>query len=121
FPRGIADDLVIHVSNVHHMLQFVAALQQEASQDVHGNKGAEVSNMAVVVDRGTAGIHADGVVLGGGELFHLAGKRVVEAQGQTKDCSKMGRATQAASSRFMADTPLAFYPAEARNLSRVVR
>ena len=87
--RGVADDFVIHVSNIHYMLKFMAALAQESPQHVHGNKGAEVAYVTVIVDRGAAGIHADGIVRFRLELFHLAGKRVVKAQGQNVIVAKV--------------------------------
>ena len=77
------------------MLEFVSALAQESPQDVHGNKGAKVADMAVIVHRGAAGIHADGIVRFRLELFHLAGKRVVKAQGQNVIVAKERRATSA--------------------------
>jgi hypothetical protein len=46
--------------------------------------------MAVIVNRGAAGIHSDGIVRFRLEFFHLAGKRVVKAQGQTVIVTKSG-------------------------------
>ena len=86
--RRIADDLVIHVSDVHDVLELEAALAQEAPQDIHGDKGAEVADVAVVVDRGAAGVHANVIVRGRSEFFHLAGKRVVKAKRQTEIVAK---------------------------------
>ena len=65
------------------MLKLVAALAQEAPQDILGNKGAEVADVAVIVNRWAAGIHADGIVRFRRKLFYLARKRVVKMQGQT--------------------------------------
>ena len=69
--RRVADDLVIHVGNVHHVLQLITALPQEPAQDIHGHEGAEVADMAVVIDGEAAGIHADCVVLRGRKFFDL--------------------------------------------------
>ena len=81
FLRGVADDLVVHVGNVHDVAHVESALPQETAQKVDRNEGAEVADVAVVVDRGPAGIHANFIVLQRLELFDFAGQRVVEAQG----------------------------------------
>ena len=61
--RGVADDLVIHVRDVHHVVQFVTALPQISAQKVHCDKRPKIPNVPVVVDRGPAGVHADFVVI----------------------------------------------------------
>ena len=78
FAGGAVDDFVVHVGDVHDVADLIAALQQEAMQDVHGNHGAQVADVNVVVHRGPAGIHADFVVLRGSEGLGLGGERVVE-------------------------------------------
>ena len=78
--RGVADDLVIYVGDVHDVVQGVTALAQKTAQHVYRNKRAEISDMAVVINGWSAGIHANLVVLERTELLDLAGKRVVEAQ-----------------------------------------
>ena len=80
FFGGVADDLVIHIGNVHHVLELVSALPQEAAQQVHHDKSAEVADVPVVVDRGTAGVHADELVFGGLEGLRLAGERIKQLQ-----------------------------------------
>ena len=74
--RGIADDLVVHVGDVHDVLQLEAALLQKAAQRVDDDEGAEVADVAVVVHRGTAGVHADQVVFQRVELLDFAGQGV---------------------------------------------
>ena len=74
--RGIADDLVVHVGDVHDVLQLVAALLQEAPQRVDHDEGAEVADVAVVIHRGTAGVHADQVVFQWMKLLDLAGQGI---------------------------------------------
>src|SRR5579872_827331 len=81
---GVADDLVIHVRNIHHVVELEAALAQKAAQDVHGDKGAEVADVAVVIHCRPARVHADGVVHSGSKLLHPARKRVVKLKGQTQ-------------------------------------
>ena len=77
---GVADDLVVHVGDVHDVAHPEPALQQEAAQNVHRDKGPEVADVAVVIDRGPAGVHPHFVILQGMEFFDLAGQRVVKAQ-----------------------------------------
>ena len=76
--RRVADDFVIHVGDVHHVLQLVAALQQEAPQRVHHDEGAEVADVSVVVNRWPAGVHADQVVFQRAELLDFCGQSVKE-------------------------------------------
>ena len=86
--RRIADDLVIHVSNIHDVLKLEAALAQKTTQDIDCDKRTEVADMAVVIDGRAAGIHANGIVRGRGKLFHFAGERVVESERQTEIVAK---------------------------------
>src|SRR5204863_5427970 len=82
---GITDDLVIHISDIHYMLEVEAALAKCAPQDVHGHKGTEIADVAIIIDGWPAGIHADGVVHRRRKFLHLAGKRVVKMKGQAFD------------------------------------
>ena len=54
--------------------------RSQRAQQVDESEGAEIADVGEVVDRGPAGVHADGVVARRRELFHLLGQRVVEAQ-----------------------------------------
>ena len=58
----IADDLVIHICDIHYVPDFVSTLPQETPQDVNSDKCPEVANVPIVVDGGTASVHADFVV-----------------------------------------------------------
>ena len=80
FLGGVADDLVVHVGNVHDVAHLEPALPQKAAQNVHRDEGPEVADVAVVVDRGPAGVHPHFIILQGMEFFDLAGQRVVQAQ-----------------------------------------
>src|SRR5205085_5233825 len=80
--RSVADDLVIHISNVHDVLDLVSALAQKAAQDVNGHEAAKIADVAVIIDSKAAGIHADRVVHGRRKLFRLVRKRGVETEGQ---------------------------------------
>ena len=77
--RGVADNLVVHVRDVHDVMHFVAALPQEPLQHVDGDESSEVADMAVVVDGWAAGIHADFVVAKRTEFLDLRGHGVVKA------------------------------------------
>ena len=81
---GVANNLVVNVGNVHDVVKFVSALAQVTAQDVHRDKGAKISDVPVVINRGPARIHANLVALQRAELFDLAGQRVVKAQGHEK-------------------------------------
>ncbi len=67
--RSVADNLVVHVGDVHDVVHFVSALPQEPAQKVDGDEGAEVANVSVVVNGWAAGVHADFVVAKGAEVF----------------------------------------------------
>jgi len=92
---GILNDPIIHVCNVHDVLEFEAALTQEPPQNIDGYKCAEIANVGIVIHGRTAGIHANGIVSGRSKLFHLAGKRVVESERQTEIVAKERRANGA--------------------------
>ena len=78
--HGIADDLVVHVRDVHDVVEAESAGAQPFAQEVEERERAEVADMGVIVNRGAAGIHADGVVARRRKLLHPLGQRVVEAQ-----------------------------------------
>ncbi len=82
--RGVADDLVVHVGDVHYVADFVSALAKIAAQKIHGDEGAEVADVAVVVDRGPAGVHADLARHERPEFFNFAGKCIEQAQGHKR-------------------------------------
>ena len=74
--RRIANNLVVHIGNVHDVAHFVSALPQESPQNIDGNEGTEVANVSVVVDRRPAGVHADFVVAKRAEFLNLRGHSV---------------------------------------------
>ncbi len=78
--RGVANDLVVNVGDVHHVADVVSALAKEAIEKIDGDKGAEVADVAVVVDGRAAGIHANAVIVERMEVFDLSRKSVIEAQ-----------------------------------------
>ena len=56
---GIADGLVVHIGQVHDLADPVTEKLERAAQQVLEHIGAEVADMRIVVDGGTAGVHAD--------------------------------------------------------------
>src|ERR1019366_8727619 len=78
--HGVADDLVVHVGDVHHVVQLEAVGAQTLAQQVHEREGAEVADVGKIVHRGSAGVHADGVVARRCKFLHLLRQRVIEAQ-----------------------------------------
>ncbi len=78
---GVADDLIVHVGDVHDVVEFVAVQVKHAAQQIVKDEGAEVADVREVVNGGSAGVHADGVRVDGDERLDLLGQRVVEAQG----------------------------------------
>ena len=81
--HGRTDDLVLHVGNVHDVVEFESASAEPAAEDVLEGEGPQVADVDVVIDGGPAGLHADGASIGGGEVFDLLGQGVIEAQGHT--------------------------------------
>jgi hypothetical protein len=62
------------------MVKLVPALAQKAAQDVDESEGAEVADVAVIVDGRTTGVHPNHAVLQRSEIFELSRKRVEEAE-----------------------------------------
>ena len=75
---GVADDLVVDVGDVHDVLDGYALLANDAAEHVDVEEGAEVADVAVVVDGGAATVHAKGGRADGGKGFDLAAKGVEE-------------------------------------------
>ena len=78
--RGVANDFVVHVGDVHDVADVVSALAQKAIEKIDGDKCAEIADVAVVIDGRSAGVHADAVAVEWMEFFDLPGKSVIEAQ-----------------------------------------
>ena len=66
------------------MLELEAALAQKPPQDIHRNKRAEVTDVAVIVHRWATAYMRTVLSAVRREFFYLAGKRVVKTQGQTE-------------------------------------
>ena len=79
---GACVDLVVDVGDVADIGHVVRAIvmAQHAEQQIEHDRGAAVADMGEVIDRRSAGIHADvlGIERHEGPLF--TGERIVEAQ-----------------------------------------
>jgi hypothetical protein len=64
------------------VVDFDAVELDDAAQDVHMQEGAEVADVAVVVDGGAAAIEAQAETVGGVERLDLSGEGVEEFEGQ---------------------------------------
>ena len=82
--RGVADDLVLHVGDVHHVVEREAARAQHAPQDVLKGEGPQIADVDVVVDGGSAGVHAHDVVMKRSEDLRLLREGVIEPQGHSE-------------------------------------
>ena len=78
---GVPDDLVVHIRNIHHVANLVAALREESLQQVDRDERSEITNVAVVVDGGATGVHANFISLEWVKLFHLGGHGVKQTKG----------------------------------------
>ena len=78
---GVADDFILDVGDVHHVVELIAARAQPAAQNVLKGEGAQVADVDVIVDRRPAGVHSDHVSVKRSEGLHLLRKSVVETQG----------------------------------------
>jgi hypothetical protein len=78
--HGVANDLVVDIGDVHHVVEREAVGAEGLAQQVDENEGAEVADVREIVDGWATGVHADRVVARGGKLFELLGERVVETQ-----------------------------------------
>ena len=63
-----------HIRDVHDVDHIVAGDLEKAPQKVAEEKGSEVSNVGVVVDRRAAAVHPNGSGLHGLEIFNGIGK-----------------------------------------------
>ncbi len=89
-----ADDLVVDVGDVAHILDFVAAGAQPALHHVKRHHHAGMADVAQVVDGHAADVHAHMARFDRGKLFQGTRERVVDAQthgdGGTKQAGRRG-------------------------------
>ena len=77
--RRLRDDAVVHVGQIHDVVELEAAQLQEAPQDVLKHKRAVVPDVRVVVHRRPAGVHAHFAGFLRNERLGLAAQRVVQS------------------------------------------
>ena len=82
FPCSCARLMILSSTSVRFMTctHVPAAQPQRAPQQVVEQERAEVAEVRRVVDRGSAGVHAHGVAVGGRERLDRARQRVVQTE-----------------------------------------
>ena len=75
---GPVDDLVVHVREVLRERDLVALVHQVAANHVEREERARVADVNLVVDGGSADVHADLALLEGDELLLLVRLAVVD-------------------------------------------
>ncbi len=78
--RGIANDFVVHVGDVHDVADFVSALAEKAIEKINRDECAEITDVAIVIDGWSTGVHANAVAVQRMKVFDLSGKSVIEAE-----------------------------------------
>ena len=78
--HGILDDLVVHVGDVHDVVEPVAARPQPAAQEIDKDEAAEIADVRVIVDGRAAGVHPDRIIRQGSERLHFLREGIIEAQ-----------------------------------------
>ena len=81
--RGVADDLVVDVGDVHDVAGGDSLQPEEAAEHVDLEEGPEVADVAVVVDGRSAGVHAERLTVGGREFLNAAGESIEESDGHS--------------------------------------
>ena len=76
----LLDDAILDIGEVHHLRDLVPLLAQDPAKQVLKQKGAEVADVGIVVNRRAARVHPDVSRLERHELFDLAAHRVVQAK-----------------------------------------
>ena len=75
---GVGDDAVVHVGQVHDVLQLESSQLEEAPENVLEDKRAVVADVRIVVDRRAAGVHAYFARFLRDEGFGLSGQSIVQ-------------------------------------------
>ena len=70
---------MLHVGQVHDVVELEAAQFQKSPQSVLEHEGAVVADVRVVVDRGSAGVNADFARLLRNKRLGLAAQGVVQS------------------------------------------
>ena len=78
----VGDDLVVDVGDVHDVADVDSLLLEESAENIDLEEGAEISNMAVVVD-GTQAYMPKVIVPAGDQVFDLRREGVEESYGHS--------------------------------------
>jgi len=76
---GVADDLVVHIRDVHDVANRGPSELEETAQDVYLQEGAKVADVAVIVDRRSACVHAQRLAVHGDEIVQSSCECVEKA------------------------------------------
>ncbi len=122
--RGrVGDDAIVHISQVHYVLQAESLAAQEAAQNVLEHERPEIPDVREVVDRGATCIHADFARHKGNEGLFLTGQCVVQENLRHRSlCGSISLQTKGA---ILADAPPphkrpGLYPRVSQDLSVIV-
>ena len=85
--RHLADNLVLHVRDIHHVVDAKSPKFEVAPQEICKDEGPKVSDVTEVVHRRPTAVESDGfgVREQWGEFFHPTVERVKQAQGHAMD------------------------------------
>jgi hypothetical protein len=72
------DDAIVHIGQVHHVLELESAQPQEPPQNILKHKRSVIPDMRVVVDRRPAGVHAHFARFLWNEILDFPAQRVVQ-------------------------------------------
>ena len=75
-----ADDFVVNIGDVAHISHLIATGLEPALHHIKGEHGAGVAQVAIVIHRHAAYIHAHTAGLDGGEIFQLPGQGIMKSQ-----------------------------------------
>jgi hypothetical protein len=79
----LADDLVLHIGDVHHVVDPKSSEFKVTPEEIGKIEGPEISDVTEVVHRRPAAVETDGLCVREewGEFFHATVERVEQAQG----------------------------------------
>ena len=90
-PLGFGDELVIHVRDIDHPGDLIAAIGQVAFHRVEDHGPHHVSDVGFAVDGGTAQVNADATGVHRLEGLFLPRQRVIDTQGNGRCSRFVGR------------------------------
>jgi len=74
----VGDDAVIHIGEVHDVIQLETAPLQETAKNILKNKGAEIADVRIVVSGGAARVHANFAGFLRDEGLNFCGEGIVD-------------------------------------------